>query len=571
MNMKQKTMKGRFLVLTLLVLLAATTLCSCFGGSKAKTKLTMAQTVSAADGGNMTADQLKTVGDMLVSVYDDTAFDVRDWLIAALRGYDMTAEGFDDSKVDPAQKGTEDPVTSALNVLRKANEKAEPAAKISEENFSQMNEADLQRLVDIFKTEVDLKNSGGVWDTILCWIGKFLNWITRYLGFGSYIVGICVFALLVEILMFPFSIKQQKNAIRQAKLRPKEMAIRNKYKGRNDQVTQRKVQEEIQELYQRENFNQFSGCLPLLLQFPIIIALYNVVINPLHYVLGQGAGVSSALSAFSTAARAAGGLGEAAQSSTIGLLSGGVERFAGIADFQYFSNGAGVWNELVNMGKVPNFTIFGKNFGVAPNFASFDILLLVPVLTFAVYYLSMRLNRKFTYQPMQDGANDRQVACSNTMMDVTMPMMSTFFTFMVPAIIGVYWMFRSVVGILKQFIMSKIMPLPKFTEADYKAAAREMAGKAPKVTKSERAGKVRSLHHIDDEDYDDTRERALAQKAEMEEEKRLEQAEKAKKSIFGAPELKADKKDKKNDGELGGTDEAGESGNETTEQKDDRE
>ena len=168
---------------------------------------------------------------------------------------------------------------------------------------------------------------------------------------------------------------------------------------------------------------------------------------------------------------------------------------------------------------------------------------LVPVLTFVVYFFSMRLNRKFMVQPVQDGVSDRQVACSNTMMDVSMPAMSTFFTFLVPGIVGIYWMFRSIVGVLKTFVISKIMPLPKFTEEDYKAAAREMAGKAPKKpVKSERAGLVRSLHHIDDEDFDDTREQALARKAAMEEQEEREQAAKAKKSPFGAPALKKDRK-----------------------------
>ena len=90
---------------------------------------------------------------------------------------------------------------------------------------------------------------------------------------------------------------------------------------------------------------------------------------------------------------------------------------------------------------------------------------IVPVLTFVVYFGSMKLSKKFMYQPTPAG-DDRQVACSNTMMDVTMPAMSTFFTFMVPALVGVYWMFRSLVGILKQFIMSRVMPMPVFTEED---------------------------------------------------------------------------------------------------------
>ena len=145
--------------------------------------------------------------------------------------------------------------------------------------------------------------------------------------------------------MLPFSIKQQKNSIKQARLRPKEMAIRKKYAGRNDQATQQKVTMEIQELYQRENFNAASGCLPLLVQLPIIMALYNIVINPLQYVLGQAAGISNALNLYYTTAHAAGGLGHTtAQASrgTIEVLAGIGDKLVGIKDFMLLKNGEAI-------------------------------------------------------------------------------------------------------------------------------------------------------------------------------------------------------------------------------------
>ena len=552
-------MMKRIVSLTMLLLAVMLAFSGC-AKKTAKATLSLPETIVAAEGGNLSPDDLKAVGEMLKSVYDDTDFDVRDWLIAAQRGYDMTAEGFDDSAVDPTVVGAAD-LNAALNVLNKANDKASDKNKIDKSIYvvynedgsvkaeESLNEADLNQLVNNFKTKVDTEAKNGLWDKILCAIGVCLGWITRYLGFGSYIVGICIFAILVEILMLPFAIKQQKNTIRQAKLRPKEMAIRNKYKGRTDQVTQQKVAQEIQELYQRENYSPASGCLQLLLQFPILIALYNIVIDPLHYVLGQGSGISAAMKSYYTAARAAGGLGQAlsgSTNSTIALLSeGGVERFQGIANFAYFNNGAEAWESLHSIGdKIPNFNIFGINFGNTPGLGGNYILLLVPVLTFVVYFFSMRISRKFMYQPTQGEGNDRQVACSNTMMDVSMPLMSTFFAFAVPAIVGVYWMFRSVLGTLKQFIMSRVMPLPEFSEEEYKAAAREMAGKAPKkVEKSERAGTVRSLHHIDDEDYEDTRERAQKRADAIAAKEKAEQEEKAKKTPFSAPTMKPDRAD----------------------------
>lgn len=360
-------------------------------------------------------------------------------------------------------------------------------------------------------TEVDLDPEKGFLDTLLSWIGVFLSWITKIMPANSYILTLFIFAIIMELVFIPFSIKQQKNSIRQAKLRPKEMAIRKKYAGRNDQATQQKVTQEIQELYQKENFNPMGGCLPLVFQLPVLIVLYWIVVDPLQYVLGMSKDLASVLHSFMTTATAEGGLGLTLKSTngSIEILSKirelGPEAFRGIEDF--CANGGEVFGKVEEIAAAsPNFNIGPINFGLAPTFDFSSVnawLLAIPVLTFVVYFFSMRLSRKFTFQPTQS-ADDRQQACSNNMMDITMPLMSVWMTFIVPGAVGVYWIFKSILSTVKQFVMSKVMPLPKFTEEDYKAAEREILGKQPKkIQKSENAGKVRSLHHIDDEDYDE--------------------------------------------------------------------
>ena len=357
-------------------------------------------------------------------------------------------------------------------------------------------------------TEVALGASEGFLDKLLSYIGVFLGWITAIMPANSYVLTLFIFAILMEIVMIPFAIKQQKNSIKQSMLRPKEMAIRKKYAGRNDQATQQKVTQEIQELYQKENFNPMSGCLQLLLQFPILIVLYWLVVDPIQYVCGGSSDLKYVLYHYINA-----------NADTLGKLSStngsieifgrikelGPEAFEGIKTF--CANGDAVYEEIVRISQVPaNFFIGDINLGLTPSFDFSSVngwLLLIPVLTFAVYFGTMKLNRKLTYQPTQS-ADARQQACSNNMMDITMPLMSVWMTFIVPAAVGVYWIFKSIIGVGKQFIMSKAMPLPKFTEEDYKAAERELLSKQPKkITKSENAGKVRSLHHIDDEDYDE--------------------------------------------------------------------
>ena len=94
-------------------------------------------------------------------------------------------------------------------------------------------------------------------------VGTMLSWFSSLFG-GTYAIALLLYALLFKLLFLPFSIKQQKNQIKMAKLTPKIQLIRAKYKGRNDQVSQQKMQQEIMEFQQKEGYSPFSGCLPLL-------------------------------------------------------------------------------------------------------------------------------------------------------------------------------------------------------------------------------------------------------------------------------------------------------------------
>ncbi|MBP5288997.1 MAG: membrane protein insertase YidC, partial [Clostridia bacterium] len=126
---------------------------------------------------------------------------------------------------------------------------------------------------------------GAFFSTIFNVIRVPFGWLIRqfYSWTGSYLVAIILFAIVLKIVLFPFGIKQQKNSQKQAKLRPKENVIRKKYAGRNDRATQMKMNQEIQELYKKENFSPFSGCLPMLLQMLILLAVYAVVRSPLTF------------------------------------------------------------------------------------------------------------------------------------------------------------------------------------------------------------------------------------------------------------------------------------------------
>lgn len=523
MKITNNKMSGRVFAIVLVTLMLLGTLVGCaqkpvVTGAPAKEDVTefFANWEENADC-SLTGPQLNQIAQMLVATYNkvDETYKTPEMLLAAYRGYDMLAVDFDDNVIDPSAKLAPN-VEAAVKLIKTADGKAGVDDKLLFDDYATMNEHDVKAIIDSLATTVDMDAKTGLWDTILGWIGVALGWITNTLGGGYYIIGICIFAVLVEIVMLPFGIKQQQNSIKQAKLRPKEMAIRKKYAGRDDQATRQKVATEIQELYQRENYNAASGCLPLLIQMPIILALYNIVINPLQYVLGQAAGISNALNLYYTTARAAGGLGHvSAQASrgTIEVLAGIGDKLAGIKDFMLLGNGDAVYEQVANSGADKlKFTLGSLNLGEVPSINNPSILWLVPVLTFVVYFLSMRLTKKFTYQPTNTMAtDDRQAACSSWMMDITMPLMSVWISFIVPALVGVYWIFKSIISTLSRFILSRVMPYPTFTEEDYRAAEREYAGKAPKKQAPGQysygrdtkmvGGRPKSLFHMDDDDY----------------------------------------------------------------------
>lgn len=416
---------------------------------------------------------------------------------------------------------------SAVAVAKKVNEEAKKKA-VEGIDFDKLNSADVEALIKQMQTEVAMDKPTGLFAMIQLAAGSVLSWFTAIVG-GNYVLGLLIFAVIFELITLPVAIKQQKNSIKQASLSPKEKAIRKKYAGRDDQVTKQKMTTEIQEMYQKEGYNPASGCLPMILQLVVVMILYQVVVDPLVYVMKFSKEMSTALYTFINTSEAAGGLGLSFQASrgTIEIASlikeYGAEFFEKLREFVYFSNGEEIAEALKGV-SFPNFNLFGLNMGKVPSITEFSWLLVIPVLTFVVYYGSMKLTRKLTYQPAEV---DKATGCSNNVMDITMPLFSVYICFVVPAALGVYWMFKSILGTIARIIMTKVMPVPTFTEEEYKAAEREITkGKPAPAPRTGSSGKVvRSLHHIDDEDFEDTREAALARKAKLEAQEAAEREE----------------------------------------------
>lgn len=298
----------------------------------------------------------------------------------------------------------------------------------------------------------------------------------------NYLVSILLFALVMEIILSPLQIKQQKNQISQAKLQPKVRAITKKYDGRNDQASMQKKQQEIMSLYQEEGFSPYGGCLPMLIQLPLILAVYNVIIKPLKYICGVGSDTIEALGEH---------FGNKAMSQ-IDIIrninnGGGIDAFVG--DFPGLE---GV--------TLPKFTNLGLDLSVNPNLNDFGILWLIPLFVFLASFGSTVIMRRFTYQPPESA--DVQNSTSMKVMNIGMPLMSAYIAFRVPAAVGCYWVFRSVISVIEKFILSKIWPIPRPTEEELRQAEREYGAKNKKKKHEADPNRppVRSLHRIDFDD-----------------------------------------------------------------------
>ncbi|MBQ7827720.1 MAG: YidC/Oxa1 family membrane protein insertase [Clostridia bacterium] len=326
-------------------------------------------------------------------------------------------------------------------------------------------------------------------------IYQFIGSIIRFFYdlFGDYTIALFFFTLIFQIALLPLGIKQQKNQVKQASLQPKIMAIRKKYAGRNDQATQQKMQQETMDLYQRENFNPAGGCLPLFIQLPIIMLLYNVVRAPLSYILKYSAESIEAIK----------GIVEAA-----GYTINAAYAELDIAHYMTVM-GEGEFAHL-NLGMFPDFKLFGMDLTQIPVEGGKVVdwrLLIIPAVTFIAMYGSQFIIRKFSYQSPE--VKEQQKSCSMKIMNISMPLMSVYFAAIWPGTLGVYWILRNILQTIQQIIMAKAIPVPVFTEEDFKAAERELAGKKKKGDKKANAEidpnrpKVRSLHYIDadDEDY----------------------------------------------------------------------
>ncbi len=334
-------------------------------------------------------------------------------------------------------------------------------------------------------------------------IGIILNFFNSITG--NYLLALLLIALAVKILLIPLGIKQQKSMQKQARLKPKEQAIRNKYKGRTDQPTMQKMNQELQQLYSSEGYSPLSGCLPMIIQLPILFVLYQTIINPLQHMIGYSVetvnGIRTALTELGVTI---------ARGGDITLIDGLTANFDQVMEYL---TGHGISTANVALETLPNFDMFGITNFLGKNPPGIDQwftgtlpaadywLILIPFLNLAVAFASQFITKKFTYQPMQQ----QQTGMGMKVMQFVLPFVTFFIAFGVPAAIGSYWLFTSILSTLQTLILYKAMPLPKFTEEDYKQAERELKQSSKSYYTSGRARDVyndKSSYLEDDDDSD---------------------------------------------------------------------
>lgn len=346
-------------------------------------------------------------------------------------------------------------------------------------------------------------NFSSFWDIFAIPFGYVMQFFNKISG-GHYLISLFLFALAIKLITLPFGIKQQKTQIKGAMLRPKMMMIEKKYAGRNDRVTQQKKQQEMMELQQKEGYSPLSGCLPLLIQFPILIALYRIIRMPLKYCVGLADGVvlklynalypDNVVEAFKK-------IPDAAHIEMIGQLKEQPD----------------VLREIAGIGveKLPNYNIFGKiNLGLRPAFNVAEkldgnkwnlFLLIIPFLCGGLALLTTWLSRKLN----DNGLNQQMAQQQKTsmfLMNITMPLLQLWIAFGVSGAVGVYWVYTSILGIIQILVLAKVMPLPKYTDEEIRMMQREMkknGGPGQRTitgTSVDENGKPKSLHYVDDDD-----------------------------------------------------------------------
>ena len=298
-------------------------------------------------------------------------------------------------------------------------------------------------------------------------------WLVRlfYNLTNSYGVALILFTLVIKLIMLPFQMKSKKSMMRMSRVSGQMQELQKRY-AKN----QAKLQEEMQKLYEEEGVNPMSGCLWSLIPFPILIALYSIIRQPItHFMMlskdvlqtvvqsAADAGVN--LTNIIMMDKATGtpvlkdGLYQLASYGQINLVKAvqemGLSTPEGWFDMNY--NFLGLDLTATPWEYVKNFTFTWAVIGV----------ILIPILAGLSQFVFSKLTMKT--QPQADAAG----GASMKSMMYMMPLMSVYIAFIMPAALGVYWIAQSVFSLIQEAILNKTFSAKLSEEEEARFQARQ--------------------------------------------------------------------------------------------------
>lgn len=286
-----------------------------------------------------------------------------------------------------------------------------------------------------------------LWDYIVWPFARLMEFLYNWTQ--NYGVAVILFALVVNLILLPFMAKSKKSMMRTTRFQPKMKALEKKYEGNKE-----KYQQEITKLYREENINPMSGCLWSLIPFPILIALYSVIRQPLEKMMGISEDGVAKITEWAT--KNAGFVGSSNHTyDEIGVTDAihqnwdaAVSALGDLGDklinLDYSFLG-------MNLGKIPEWKVWNLDFSNTETALPALGLFLIPLIAAFLSWLSMRISQMTNPTP-----GGQQAEASMKTMNIFMPIMSIWICFIMPAALGVYWIANSVFGIIRDVVLTRI-------------------------------------------------------------------------------------------------------------------
>lgn len=316
-------------------------------------------------------------------------------------------------------------------------------------------------------------------------VARILGWIMNVLFnflngvFGIQNIGLCIilFTVIIYLLMLPLTIKQQKFSKLSAKMNPEIQQIQKKYKNRKDNESMMAMNEETQAVYAKYGVSPTGSCLQLLIQMPILFALYRVIMNVPAYVNGVKDVFTELAGRIMSAPGGIEFMEELGTNGRMYLESRDFTQTNTIIDVLYKlqDSGAATWQMLIDkfpemeelivstQSSINHMNNFGINIANSPwNIAKSAIstgsflLLVGAILVPLLAAFTQWLNVKMMPQPSTGDENETMNSTMKTM-NMMMPIMSAWFCMTLPAGMGLYWIMGAVVRGIQQWSINKYL------------------------------------------------------------------------------------------------------------------